>query len=150
MYAVRTSFFSWSSAGQRIPCFWNSFWFASAPEVEFRNIAAQAGLRQSFPNGGTVSKQFILETTAASYGFSVDALCGPSRTRPLVTARQVAMYLTRELTDYSYPAIGRVFGKRDHTTVIHAVDKIAGQMQERRQIYEQVTELIQKIRAGSA
>jgi chromosomal replication initiator protein len=97
-----------------------------------------------------ISPQFILETTAASYGFSIDAICGPSRTRPLVTARQVAMYLTRELTDYSYPAIGRVFGKRDHTTVIHAVDKIAGQMQERRQIYEQVTELIQKIRAGSA
>jgi chromosomal replication initiator protein len=97
-----------------------------------------------------ISPQVILDTTAASYGFSVDALIGPSRTRPLVTARQVAMYLTRELTDYSYPAIGRVFGKRDHTTVIHAVEKIAGQMQERRQIYEQVTELIQKIRAGSA
>jgi len=97
-----------------------------------------------------ISPQVILETTAASYGFSVEALIGPSRTRPLVTARQVAMYLTRELTDYSYPAIGRVFGKRDHTTVIHAVEKIAGQMQERRQIYEQVTELIQKIRAGSA
>ncbi len=96
-----------------------------------------------------ISPQFILETTAASYGFSVEAICGPSRTRPLVTARQVAMYLTRELTDYSYPAIGRVFGKRDHTTVIHAVDKITGQMQERRQIYEQVTELIQKIRAGA-
>ncbi len=96
-----------------------------------------------------ITPQMILDTTAASYGFSVEALCGPSRTRPLVTARQVAMYLTRELTDYSYPAIGRVFGKRDHTTVIHAVDKIAGQMQERRQIYEQVTELIQKIRAGT-
>lgn len=97
-----------------------------------------------------ITPQMILEATSASYGFSIDAICGPSRTRPLVTARQVAMYLTRELTDYSYPAIGRVFGKRDHTTVIHAVDKIAGQMQERRQIYEQVTELIQKIRAGSA
>jgi chromosomal replication initiator protein len=97
-----------------------------------------------------ISPQMILDATAASYGFTVEALCGPSRTRPLVTARQVAMYLTRELTDYSYPAIGRVFGKRDHTTVIHAVDKIAGQMQERRQIYEQVTELIQKIRAGAS
>ncbi len=97
-----------------------------------------------------ISPQFILETTAATYGFSVDALIGPSRTRPLVTARQVAMYLTRQLTDYSYPAIGRVFGKRDHTTVIHAVDKISGQMQERRQIYDQVTELIQKIRAGAS
>jgi chromosomal replication initiator protein len=97
-----------------------------------------------------ISPQMILDTVAATYGFSVEALIGPSRTRPLVTARQVAMYLTRELTDYSYPAIGRVFGKRDHTTVIHAVDKITGQMQERRQIYDQVTELIQKIRAGSA
>ena len=97
-----------------------------------------------------ISPQMILDATSASYGFSVEALCGPSRTRPLVTARQVAMYLTRELTDYSYPAIGRVFGERDHTTVIHAVDKITGQMQERRQIYEQVTELILKIRAGSA
>jgi chromosomal replication initiator protein len=97
-----------------------------------------------------ISPQMILDTTAAAYGFSVEALIGPSRTRPLVTARQVAMYLTRDLTDYSYPAIGRVFGKRDHTTVIHAVDKIAGQMQERRQIYDQVTELIQNIRAGSA
>ena len=96
-----------------------------------------------------ISPQVILDATSASYGFSVEALCGPSRTRPLVTARQVAMYLTRELTDYSYPAIGRVFGKRDHTTVIHAVDKITGQMQERRQIYEQVTELIHKIRAGT-
>ena len=96
-----------------------------------------------------ITPQMILDATAMSYGFSIDAICGPSRTRPLVTARQVAMYLTRQLTDYSYPAIGRVFGKRDHTTVIHAVDKITGQMQERRQIYEQVTELIQQIRAGT-
>jgi chromosomal replication initiator protein len=96
-----------------------------------------------------ITPQMILEATAASYGFSIEAICGPSRTRPLVTARQVAMYLTRELTDYSYPAIGRVFGKRDHTTVIHAVDKITGQMQERRQIYEQVTGLIQQVRGGA-
>ena len=97
-----------------------------------------------------ISPQMILETTAASYGFSVEALLWPEPHPAARDGRQVAMYLTRELTDYSYPAIGRVFGKRDHTTVIHAVDKIAGQMQERRQIYEQVTELIQKIRAGSA
>ncbi len=96
-----------------------------------------------------ITPQIILDATSASYGFSVEAICGPSRTRPLVTARQVGMYLTRELTDYSYPAIARVFGNRDHTTVIHAVDKITGQMHERRQIYEQVTELIQQIRAGA-
>ena len=96
-----------------------------------------------------ITPQMILDATAASYGFSVEAICGPSRTRPLVTARQVAMYLVRNLTDYSYPAIARVFGNRDHTTVIHAVDKITGQMQQRRQIYEQVTELIQTVRAGT-
>jgi chromosomal replication initiator protein len=96
-----------------------------------------------------ITPPMILDAVAASYGFSVSAICGPSRTRPLTTARQVAMYLVRELTDYSYPAIGRVFGKRDHTTVIHAVDKITRQMQERRPIYEQVTELIQQIRVGT-
>ncbi len=96
-----------------------------------------------------ITPQMILDATAASYGFSVDSICGPSRTRPLVTARQVAMYLVRNLTDYSYPAIARVFGGRDHTTVIHAVDKISTQMKERRQIYEQVTELIHQVKSGS-
>lgn len=93
-----------------------------------------------------ITPQMILDATAASYGFTIDALCGPSRTRPLVTARQVAMYLVRNLTDYSYPAIGRIFGGRDHTTVIHAVDKISTQMKARRQIYEQVTDLTLQFR----
>jgi len=96
-----------------------------------------------------ITPQMILDATAASYGFTIDAICGPSRTRPLVTARQVAMYLVRNLTDYSYPAIARVFGGRDHTTVIHAVDKITTQMKERRQIYEQVTQLTHEIRNGA-
>jgi len=95
-----------------------------------------------------ITPQMILDATAARYGFTIDAICGPSRTRPLVTARQVAMYLVRNLTDYSYPAIARVFGGRDHTTVIHAVEKISGQMKERRQIYEQVTDLLLKIKTG--
>ena len=96
-----------------------------------------------------ITPQMILEATAVSYGFTVDAICGPSRTRPLVTARQVAMYLVRNLTDFSYPAIARVFGGRDHTTVIHAVDKISTQMKERRQIYQQVTDLTLQIKNGS-
>jgi chromosomal replication initiator protein len=95
-----------------------------------------------------ITPQMILEATADRYGFTVDAICGPSRTRPLVTARQVAMYVVRNLTDYSYPAIARVFGGRDHTTVIHAVQKITGQMKERRQIYEQVTDLLLKIKTA--
>jgi len=96
-----------------------------------------------------VTPDIILAATALNYGFSVEAICGPSRTRPLVTARQVAMYLVRELTDYSYPAIARVFGGRDHTTVIHAVDKITTQMKERRQIFDQVTEIRSQIKSSA-
>ena len=58
------------------------------------------------------------------------------------------MYVFRELTDFSYPAIAREFGGRDHTTVIHAVEKIAALMKERRHIYDQVSELIVKVRTG--
>lgn len=88
----------------------------------------------------------ILETTAKHFGFTVDDLCGPSRRRPLVMARQIAMYLFRDLTDFSYPAIGREFGGRDHTTVIHAYDKISALMKERRNVYDTVTELIVRLK----
>ncbi len=90
----------------------------------------------------------ILEKTSEMFGFSVEEICGKSRRRPLVTARQISMYVCRELTDLSYPAIAREFGGRDHTTVIHAVEKVGGLMKERRQIYDQVTELTQVIRTG--
>jgi chromosomal replication initiator protein len=93
-----------------------------------------------------ITAQDILEATATMFGFSVEDLCGPSRRRPLVIARQIGMYVFRDLTDFSYPAIAREFGGRDHTTVIHAVEKIAGLMKERRQIYEQVTQLILSIK----
>ena len=95
-----------------------------------------------------ITPQLILETTAETFGFSVDDLCGPSRRRPLVTARQISMYVFREMTDFSYPAIAREFGGRDHSTVIHAVDKIGALMKERRQIYDQVTELILRVKSG--
>ncbi len=94
-----------------------------------------------------ITPQMILAATASTFGFSVDELCGPSRRRPLVTARQISMYVFRELTDFSYPAIAREFGGRDHTTVMHAVEKISALMKERRQIYDQVTELIVRIKA---
>jgi chromosomal replication initiator protein len=88
----------------------------------------------------------LLNEIAVILGFSVDALRGKSRQRPLVTARQTAMYVFRELTDLSYPAIARLFGGRDHTTVIHAVDKIQRLMKERKQIYDQVTDLVQRLK----
>ncbi|MDQ2724984.1 MAG: chromosomal replication initiator protein DnaA [Actinomycetota bacterium] len=96
-----------------------------------------------------ITPKLIMETTATMFGFSVDELCGTNRRRPLVNARQIGMYVFRDLTDFSYPAIAREFGGRDHTTVIHAVEKITGLMQERRQTYDQVTELIHKIKGGS-
>lgn len=95
----------------------------------------------------TITPQDILNATAETFGFTVEELCGTSRRRPLVTARQIGMYVFREVTDFSYPAIAREFGGRDHTTVIHAVDKITALMFERGQIYNQVTELVHKVRA---
>jgi chromosomal replication initiator protein len=89
----------------------------------------------------------LLDEIAAILGFEVEALRGKSRQRPLVTARQIAMYVFRELTDLSYPSIARLFGGRDHTTVIHAVEKIQRQMGERKQIYEQVTDLLQRLKS---
>jgi chromosomal replication initiator protein len=90
----------------------------------------------------------LLSEIAVILGYSVDSLRGKSRQRPLVTARQTAMYVFRELTDLSYPAIARLFGGRDHTTVIHAVDKIQRLMKERKQIYDQVTDLIQRLKTA--
>lgn len=89
----------------------------------------------------------LLHEMARILGFEVEALQSKSRQRPLVTARQIAMYVFRDLTDLSYPAIARLFGGRDHTTVIHAVEKIQRQMGERQAIYEQVTDLQQKLKA---
>lgn len=89
----------------------------------------------------------LLVEMADILGYPVDALRGKSRQRPLVTARQIAMYVFRELTDLSYPSIARLFGGRDHTTVIHAVEKIQRQMGERKQIYEQVTDLLQRLKS---
>jgi chromosomal replication initiator protein len=93
-----------------------------------------------------ITAQQILDATAELFGFTVDELRSPSRRRPLVIARQIAMYLFRNLTDFSYPAIAKEFGGRDHTTVIHAYEKIAKLMKERPQVYQQVTELIAQIR----
>ncbi|SDH73453.1 chromosomal replication initiator protein [Sinosporangium album] len=88
----------------------------------------------------------IMAQTAAYFGISIDDLCGGSRSRVLVTSRQIAMYLCRELTDMSLPKIGQQFGGRDHTTVMHADRKIRSLMAERRSIYNQVNELTGRIK----
>ncbi len=95
-----------------------------------------------------VTPQIVLDATAEMFGFTVEDLTGKSRSRPLVTARQIAMYVLRQMTNFSYPAIGRQFGDRDHTTVMHAVTKITALMRERRPIYDQVHDLMNRIRAS--
>jgi len=95
-----------------------------------------------------ITPQVILHATSDMFEFNIEDLCGPSRRRPLVNARQISMYVFRELTDFSYPAIAREFGGRDHTTVIHAVEKVSRLMKERRETYDQVTELIHRIKGA--
>jgi len=94
-----------------------------------------------------ISGTAIMAETAAYFGLAVEDLSGSSRSRVLVTARQIAMYLCRELTDLSLPKIGALFGGRDHTTVMHADRKIRSLMAERRSIYNQVTELTNRIKS---
>ncbi len=96
-----------------------------------------------------VTPALILDETAKMFGFTVEDLCGKSRRRPLVIARQIGMYVFRELTDFSYPRIAEEFGGRDHTTVIHAVEKIKALMTERHQVFDQVNELMSRVRLGT-
>ncbi len=104
-------------------------------------------LRDLVPNAEVpeVTASAIMSQTAAYFGLSLEDLCGTSRSRVLVTARQIAMYLCRELTDLSLPKIGQQFG-RDHTTVMHADRKVRALMAERRSIYNQVHELTSRIK----
>ena len=88
----------------------------------------------------------LLAEMAGYLGFPVEALKGKSRQRPLVAARQMAMYVFRDMTELSYPAIARLFGGRDHTTVIHAVDKVQRMMREQKAVFDQVTEIISRIK----
>ena len=88
----------------------------------------------------------LLAEMAGYLGFTVEALKGKSRQRPLVSARQIAMYVFRDITDLSYPAIARLFGGRDHTTVIHAVDKTQRMMREHKATFDQVTDIITRIK----
>jgi chromosomal replication initiator protein len=97
------------------------------------------------PSKSRTDEERLVEM-AGYLGFSVEALKGKSRQRPLVAARQIAMYVFRDITDLSYPAIARLFGGRDHTTVIHAVDKTQRMMREHKATFDQVTDIITRIK----
>jgi len=122
--------------------------FASLNRQEVDLSLAEIVLRDLIPDGAEtqISSTAIMTHTADYFGITVDDLCGQSRTHVLVTARQIAMYLCRELTDLSLPKIGQLFGGRDHTTVMHADRKIRQLLRERRSVFNQITELTNRIK----
>lgn len=125
--------------------------FASLNRQQVDLSLAEIVLKDLLPadNPPEITAATIMAQTAAYFGLTIEDLCGSSRSRVLVNARQIAMYLCRELTDLSLPKIGQQFGGRDHTTVIHADRKIRHLMAERRSIYNQVTELTNRIKQTS-
>jgi chromosomal replication initiator protein len=125
--------------------------FASLNRQSVDLQLAEIVLKDLIPDAGgpEITSATIMAQTATYFGIAIEDLCGPSRSRVLVTARQIAMYLCRELTDMSLPKIGQAFGGRDHTTVMHAERKIRSLMAERRSIYNQVTELTNRIKQQS-
>jgi chromosomal replication initiator protein len=122
--------------------------FASLTRAPVALALAEEVLRDFIPDGSgpEITADQIMASTADYFGVSLEDLRGHSRSRVLVNARQVAMYLCRELTDLSLPRIGQAFGGRDHTTVMHADRKIRQQMAERRSLYNQIAELTNRIK----
>ena len=109
---------------------------------------AQDVLKDVFPQGEVrqVTIERIQELVSERFSLSLAELCGDKRSQNIVYPRQVAMYLSRELTDSSLPKIGKQFGGRDHTTVIHATSKIARMIREDRSVYNLVQELTARIK----
>ena len=122
--------------------------FASLTRSPVELSLAEEVLRDFIPDGAEpqVTVDQIMASTADYFGVTVEDLRGHSRSRVLVNARQVAMYLCRELTDLSLPRIGQAFGGRDHTTVMHSDRKIRQQMAERRSLFNQIAELTNRIK----
>jgi chromosomal replication initiator protein len=125
--------------------------FANLNRQEVDMTLAEIVLKDLIPEGGEpeITAGLIIAQTAAYFGVSIDELTGPSRGRHLVMARQIAMYLCRELTGLSLPKIGAQFGNRDHTTVMYADRKINQLLAERRAVFNQVSELTSRVKAAA-
>ncbi|WP_181411237.1 chromosomal replication initiator protein DnaA [Nocardioides humi] len=122
--------------------------FANLNRQDVDMTLAEIVLKDLIPEGGEpeITATLIIAQTAAYFGLSIDELTGPSRGRHLVMARQIAMYLCRELTGLSLPKIGAQFGNRDHTTVMYAERKINQLLGERRAVFNQVSELTNRVK----
>jgi chromosomal replication initiator protein len=122
--------------------------FANLNKQEVDMTLAEIVLKDLIPEGGEpeITATLIIAQTASYFGLTIDELTGPSRGRHLVMARQIAMYICRELTDLSLPKIGAQFGNRDHTTVMYADRKINQLLAERRAVFNQVSELTNRVK----
>ncbi|MBM7051801.1 chromosomal replication initiator protein DnaA [Rothia sp. ZJ1223] len=122
--------------------------FASLNKQDVDRALAELVLKDLITDDGAseITASQVLTATATYFDVTLDDLKSKSRTRTLTTARQIAMYLLRELTDMSLPRIGQELGGRDHTTVMHADRKIRTLMAERRTIFNQVTDLTNRIK----
>ena len=125
--------------------------FASLNKQPVDQTLAEMVLKDiiSDPEGQEITTSLIMAQTADYFGITIDDLCSANRSRTMVSARHIAMYLCRELTDLSLPKIGREFGGRDHTTVMSADKKIRTLMAERRSTFNQVTELTSRIKQAA-
>ncbi|MQA99573.1 MAG: chromosomal replication initiator protein DnaA [Actinobacteria bacterium] len=122
--------------------------YASLNRTDISVELAQNVLQSLFPDQGEarVTPDLVISIAADYFSVTMEEIRSASRSRPLVTARQMAMYLCRELTDLSLPKIGEYFGGRDHSTVVHAAKKVRKEMQEQQSAFEQVRELTARIR----
>jgi chromosomal replication initiator protein len=111
-------------------------------------VLAERALQDLIPqNQSEIPPQIILEETATYFSLSTGDLMSKSRSRPLTQARHIAMYLTRECTGLSLVKIGEIFGGRDHTTVLHGINKVTEEMRARDAVFRQVQDLTRSIRA---
>jgi chromosomal replication initiator protein len=126
--------------------------YASLTRADLSLELAQQVLQTLLPDTreARVTSDLVVSVAAEYYDVTPEEICSSSRSRPLVNARQMAMYLCRELTDLSLPKIGERFGGRDHSTVLYAMHKVRQQMKERQSCYQQVEELTTRIRQQAA
>lgn len=126
--------------------------YANINKTDIDMDVAQTVLKDHISNDSdnVISPTDIVAHTANYFKISVDEIYGSSRSQAIATARQIAMYLCREMTSLSLPKIGQLFGGRDHTTVMYATKKVTRLMTERRSIFNQVSELTSRIRQGNA
>lgn len=124
--------------------------FASLNRLPVTLDLAQTVLKDLFSQSSEVAvgPSDIITHTAGYFQLTEEDLYGSSRSQTVALARQIAMYLCREMTSLSLPKIGQLFGNRDHTTVMYANKKIEKLMKEKRSVYTQVTELTARIKSA--